>query len=305
MNDSLQDKAANTSSTMISNRTLPIAAAALLLCASVVGGAARLPQDPRVPGRSTWTGVSQASAISMVGCQEDGVVVEVAVVEGQRVKKGDVLARLDARVQLARVERLKIAANADVRVREAKHRVRLAIQEEERLAKLNSQDIASSAALDRARLERIVAELGVDAAKIEIELAKASLREAEETLARLTVRSPVDGTVARLLHREGDAVERLQPIAQMVVIDPLWVEFDCPLAEAHLVPQGSVVNVAPSLPGMKPRRGIVTYRAVIADAASQTRKVRVSVPNRDHDWIAGSKMRVWVPQPQATPASPK
>ncbi|MGK0153844.1 MAG: cobalt-zinc-cadmium efflux system membrane fusion protein [Neolewinella sp.] len=290
---------------MISTRTLTHAASVLLLCASASGGGVQLSQDPK-PARSlVWIGVSAASQVSMVGCQEDGVIVEVAVVEGQRVARGDVLVRLDSRVQLARIARLRIAANADVRIREAKHRLALATQEEERLAKLNTQNIASSADLARAKLERVVAEIGVDAAKIEMQLAQASLDEAEHTLDRLTVRSPFDGTVARLLHHPGDAVERLQPMAQMVVIDPLWVEFNCPLDQTVLLPQGSMVLVAPSVRGAQPRRGIVTYRAVLADAASQTRKVRISVPNRDHDWIAGSKMRIWVDQAGITPARPK
>ncbi|MFT4514574.1 MAG: cobalt-zinc-cadmium efflux system membrane fusion protein [Planctomycetota bacterium] len=290
---------------MISTRTISHAAAVLLLCASASGGSVRSTQNPRPVEKPVWIGVSAASQISMVGCQQDGVIVEVAVVEGQRVAKGDVLVRLDTRVQLARIARLRIAANADVRTREAKHRLVLATQEEMRLTKLNTQEIASSADLARAKLERIIAEIGVDAAKIETQLAHASLDEAMHTLDRLTVCSPFDGTVAKLLHHLGDAVERLQPMAQMVVIDPLWVEFDCPLAQAYLLPQGSMVMVVPVIRGAQPRRGIVTNRAVLADAASQTRKVRISVPNRDHDWIAGSKMRIWVDQAGVTPARPK
>ena len=67
----------------------------------------------------------------------------------------------------------------------------------------------------------------------------------------LTVRSPFDGTVAKLLHQVGDAVERLQPMAQVVVIDPLWVEFDCSLERVKLLPQGAMVMVQPAAKGAR------------------------------------------------------
>ena len=56
----------------------------LLLCASASGGVTRSVQDPVPAKNPVWTGVSAASEISMVGCQEEGVIVEVAVVGAQR-----------------------------------------------------------------------------------------------------------------------------------------------------------------------------------------------------------------------------
>ena len=279
-----------------------VPAAAWLLLSTTVFARWQYPKPRPAP---TWTGVSSASQTSMVGCQQDGVIVEVAVVEGQRVRKGEVLVRLDARAQQARVTRLRIAANADVRIREAEQRLALAEREEQRLRKLRTQDIASVAQLERAKLDRVIAEIAIDAAKIEQAVAQASLAEAEHRLELLTVRSPFDGTVAKLLHQVGDAVERLQPMAQVVVIDPLWVEFDCSLERVKLLPQGAMVMVQPAAKGARARRGIITYRAVLADAASQTRKVRVSVSNRDYAWVAGSKMRIWLDTPSVTPPRPK
>lgn len=288
---------------MIGARTLTHAAALLLFCAGA--GASQQSQGPKPRPAPKWTGISLASQVSMVGCQQDGVIVEVTVVEGQRVRKGDVLARLDARAQQARIVRLRIAANADVRIREAQQRLALAERDEQRLRKLNTQDIASAAQLERVKLDRVIAEIAIEAAKIEKAVAQAALAEAEHRLELLTVRSPFDGTVAKLLHQVGDAVERLQPMAQMVVIDPLWVEFDCHLEQVSLLPQGSMVMVQPMASGTRARRGIVTYRAVLADAASQTRKVRVSVANWDHEWVAGSKIRIWLDTASITPARPK
>ena len=286
-------------------RTQLLRHAAALLMLSAGAGASQTWQSPRPQSAPKWTGISLASQVSMVGCQEDGVIVGVEVVEGQRVKKGDVLARLDARAQLARIVRLRIAANADVRICEAKQRLALAQREEHRLRKLAKQDIASAAQLERVRLDRVIAEIAIEAAKIEKSVAQAVLEEAQHRLELLTVRSPFDGTVAKLLYQVGDVVERLQPMAQMVVIDPLWVEFDCHLEQMALLPQGSMVMVQPVTSGASARRGIVTYRAVLADAASQTRKVRVSVANRDHEWVAGSKIHIWVDTASITPPSPK
>ena len=285
----------------ICTQMMALALMMLVACKAV----AQTQRDGKPSPRQAWTGVSGASQTSMVGCQQDGVIVDVCVVEGQRVRKGDVLVRLDARAQQARIARLRIAANADVRIREAEQRLALAEREEQRLRKLNTQDIASVAQLERAKLDRVIAAIAIEAAKIERQVAQASLAEAEHRLELLTVRSPFDGTVAKLLHQVGDAVERLQPMAQMVVVDPLWVEFDCHLEQMSLLPQGAMVMVQPMAKGAKARRGIITYRSVIADAASQTRKVRVSVANRDRALVAGSKMRIWLDTGSGTPARPK
>ena len=273
-------------------------AASVFLALSALGAQEVAGPLPRLD----WTGLAKPSRSAVMGFERDGVVRAVPVVEGQRIAEGEVLMRIDASVIEAEVARLEILAGSDSRLRDAELRLALAAREAERLEELNSHEIVSPAKLERARLDRDVAEVAVAAARVQQAVHKAELVEAQRRLALYTLRSPFDGIVAKLEHRTGNAVERLTPVLHLVDTDPIWVEFDCGLAEIAELPTGAHVEVE-QLAGGPRRIGTVVHRSVLAEAASQTRKVRVAVPNPKGDWIPGSKMRVRLSA--SIPARPK
>lgn len=150
-----------------------------------------------------------------------GEVIELYVKEGDKVKKGDLLAKIDPEIYRANYDRMlamlnsqKAAeANAQARLAQAESQFRNAEQSFNRSKKLWEQQVISDAEFDAAQASYEVAKAEKDAAlqniksaQFGVESAKASLDEAEENLVKTTIRSPHDGTVSKLSVEIGERV---------------------------------------------------------------------------------------------------
>ncbi len=150
-----------------------------------------------------------------------GEVIELYVKEGDKIKKGDLLAKIDPEIYIANYDRMNASLNSQ-KANEANARARLvqvkaqfvnARLSYDRNKKLWDQNVISKADYDAAVANYEVAEAEVDAAQqsvksaeYAIKSAKASLDEAQENLSRTTIRAPGDGTVSKLSIEEGERV---------------------------------------------------------------------------------------------------
>lgn len=122
-----------------------------------------------------------------------GVVVEVLVKPGQRVKKGAVLLRLDKTVLQARLDEAtaeQVRAQAD----EAD-----AKRELERALELFDRTVSSTSELEAATLRHTRAQAGLSGANARLVIAKKNINDAE-------LKAPFDGVVSAVPGRPGTVV---------------------------------------------------------------------------------------------------
>ncbi len=166
---------------------------ALLLCLSALPGMA---EDSSPAGNVREL---------RLGTLVSGVVAEVRVSEGQRVRAGDVLVILDQREFRARLERARaLSARASALLAEAR-------REEERALELYDRGLLSDHELQKAQIGRLEAE------------ARRAESMAEETGARLdlersTVKAPFDGTIVEVNAWKGQPVRNALDIQTMIVL---------------------------------------------------------------------------------------
>ena len=154
--------------------------------------------------------VDVEGGIVQLAASRDGVVQEVIVEEGEKVRAGQPLAVLDdraARLSLA-VATAELsqaeAAIAPIEVREA-----AAAREYERLLPLARTEAVSRKALDQAGDALRLARSELAAQRAAVETARARRAAAEHEIAQRTVRAPSDGVIVRRLARAGDGVSTL------------------------------------------------------------------------------------------------
>jgi len=142
-----------------------------------------------VPGRQSVadlvrvTGSIAARRDMPVGIQGEGGLVNAVLVDvGQRVRRGQVLARLDRAVQVEQV------ASMAAGIRSASADAALAQAELDRAVKLVDKGFISKADIDRKTAAR-------DGGLAKVGVAQAQLGEMRARLARLDVRAPADGLV--------------------------------------------------------------------------------------------------------------
>jgi HlyD family secretion protein len=155
----------------------------------------------------TAAGKLQAATTVKVSSNLSGDLLQLTVEEGDRVKKGQLIARIDARRYAAQVrqqEALRASASADL----AAERViigRLA-SDLERTRRLLAGGNASQAEVDRALSDLRTEEAKANAAQERIAQADASLAEARQLLAFTTILAPIDGVVIARHKQVGERV---------------------------------------------------------------------------------------------------
>ncbi len=136
-----------------------------------------------------------------------GEIVELPVKEGDRVQKGELLARIKPNIYIAQRNRAKASlqsAEANLKVRKAT--LDKAESEYERVKKLFAKGLASQQELDNAKANFLTNEGQYLSQVSMVKQAQESLAEKEEDLAKTKLTAPLDGTISQLNVELGERV---------------------------------------------------------------------------------------------------
>ncbi|WP_246721859.1 efflux RND transporter periplasmic adaptor subunit [Methylosinus sp. H3A] len=170
-----------------------------------------------VPVTLDAVGTVQALNTVTARTQVDGRLIELSFAEGQEVKRGDVLARIDPSIYKAQYDQA-VAKMAQDEANLANARV-----DAQRYRKLAAANFGSQqqAATQQALVAQLEAQLRAD---------KAAIDNAETTLDYATIRSPIDGRTGIRLVDVGNILHKSDQTGIVVVtqLKPLWVVFTVP-----------------------------------------------------------------------------
>lgn len=224
--------------------------------------------------------------IAEIGAPRIGIIEKVAVERGDVVKDGQVLAYLKADVERAAVgvARSRAQADADLQAAVANHE--LAKAKLARSQHLVDVGFISKEALDQARAEERIARHRVEQAQEAQRAAQRELDLSSSQFAQRVIRSPFAGIVVDRFRTEGERVER-EAVVRIAKVDPLRVEVVLPASAYGTVEPGSLVNIRTDVTGDRILQAKVTLVDRVLDAASNTFRVRLSLPNPDYGIPAG------------------
>lgn len=134
-----------------------------------------------------------------VGSEQSGTVVEVYVDNNDRVRKGQLLAKLDPSRLQDSVNQARAgltSALAGVEQAEATAmQARATLRRQENVWRLSGGKVPSATELDVARADAARAAAGVSTARAGVDQARATLSSAETALSKAFIKSPVNGQV--------------------------------------------------------------------------------------------------------------
>ncbi|MGA2795483.1 MAG: efflux RND transporter periplasmic adaptor subunit, partial [Roseiarcus sp.] len=228
------------------------------------------------PIRLDGLGQVQAYNTVTVRTRVDGQVVKIAFEEGQMVKAGDLIARIDARPYQAALDQAK-AKKAQDEANLANARLDL-----QRYATLAKQSFATQQQLDTqsALVSQLIAQIAADAAAIDA---------AAVQLDYTTIRAPISGRTGFRLVDEGNIVAAAQQtgIVTIAQLEPIAVVFTAPQDEVAAInaamsagsPDVQVMNSADSKV-LADGHLIVTDNQV--DVAAASIRLKGEFANKDH-----------------------
>ena len=233
----------------------------------------------------------QPDSEAEVGSPVVGVVDSILVERGDKVKKGQVLARLRSHVEAASLRVAKTRAEADADVRAAEANYLYLKQQQTRSEELFEQKFISAAALEKARAETKVAEEKYAQARKQLDVWKREVDLAHAQLQMRAIRSPFSGVI---VERHASLGERIEDSSMFRVarLDLLRVEVVVPAAMFGTITKGMVARVTPTLPNAVAVDAQIILIDHFIDSASNTFRVRAALSNKDGKIPPGSRCTV-------------
>lgn len=238
--------------------------------------------------------ITKPSADILVSFILGGRVSSLRVTEGDQVKQGQLLVQQEDRAERIKLQQLRDRAADDTPVRMVL--IELAQKEEDlkRMEWAKSQGAATDWEIEHARLEKQMAELAKEKAIFELSQARLQSNELRTRIEQLALHSPISGRVEEVVIEIGEATEALSPVIRIVSINPLWIDAQVPLELSQKLKTGQTVDVVFDVitdgKGASIQGQIVNI-AGVADAASNTLRVRIKVPNKSHR-PAGERVKI-------------
>lgn len=233
-----------------------------------------------VPVSAEYVAQTQSSRLVNIYARVSGFLESRVYTEGQLVKKGDVLFRIDPKpfeVQLAQAEAALTRQQAALDLA----RINLA-----RTKPLAAQEALSQKDLDDATSQ-------FESASAAVEQAKAEVESARLNLSYCTITSPCDGITSAALQQDGTYIsQQNSQLTTVMVLSPIWVNYS--LSENEMQSLRSAVEKGLLIPPQNdsyivevilvdgtifPHTGRLTFAEPMYNSQSGTFLIRASVDN--------------------------
>lgn len=232
--------------------------------------------------------VAEPAMTLSLGATTTGLLAEVLVERGARVTRGQVVARLDSRVQEANVAMAREQAAAREELEVQTTRLALAAAAVERSRRLAESGAGSATKLEEDEATFQIAEQELAAAEYNLRIAAMEADRQQAQLDQLSITSPIDGYVAAILLRPGEFVRQDSPVMTLAQLDPLKVEAWLPAdLWGRLGPDTPATVTLPQPGGGFPARIAVIDQ--VFDTASGTFGLGLDLPNPDWSIPAGQR----------------
>lgn len=214
-----------------------------------------------LPMDATATGWAVAADITNIAPLQAGLVTEIAAKDGQHIKAGNLILKLDDRMASAAVDKDKANIAAD--------QATLAQTEAafQRAANLVKQSAESQQVLDQAIAAR-------DGASAKIDADRATLASDQVALEHMEIRAPFDGRLGDISVSPGAYLSAGVNIVTITKYDPISVSFR--LSQRYLpqlregVEKDTAVDVDPAATGGEAMRGVLRFYDNTVDQTSGT-----------------------------------
>ena len=238
---------------------------------------------------------------------ESGAIRELLVEEGQAVKKGDPLIKLDSEVIEARLAVATAQSENKGRILSAESEFALEKGRYDKLAELDTKGLSNNFELERQLANMNSSQGRLVEAREQQRVFRLEAEQIKRELDRRILSSPIDGIISEINKDIAETVTTLETGRDEHLIR--IVEIDVLKATAHL-PAATVasINIGDMLPleldqasglnsaAPKAVTGKVEFISPVIDSSSNTVRIRLRIDNKDRTIRGGSQAHVLVPK---------
>lgn len=227
-------------------------------------------------------GYTQPSYRKELAFSFQGIIAKVDVKEGDRVKAGAELMKQDDRMEEKRLQGLRLQADQTLLVKAKQATLENKKVEAKRVEGNYQKGAATESEMLQAKLDVTLAQAEVELAQHDqvVKTADADLQEVHVKL--LSLKSPMDGIVEKIVQGEGEVANIDKPSIVVVKNDPLYIELKTmPVATVQKLKVGDTLDVR--YPGEDAwQKATINFIAPVANAGAGTQAIRLEMPNPEH-----------------------
>ena len=268
-----------------------------------------VPIEEDVTVRVFGLGTVEARVVSKIGFEVGATLSELNADHGDRVAAGQVLARLNAGEQDAKVAKARAAvliAEVNIKRGEAnleKAKAVLAHRQEEnrRIQALVGRDVVSQQSAEEALRDEAVAKAEVAVAESEAEIAKAQVVDAraqvefEETmLGHRTLVAPYEALVIERHKELGTVIKAGDPIFTLIPVDSYWGLAFVDEARAGFIQEGQLVDARLRSRPQDAFTGRVVRIGLESDRVTEERRVFIKGDDPPPRIYLGEQAEFWI-----------
>jgi len=261
------------------------------------------------------TGYATARRSATVSAQITGTLTEVLIEEGDRVEKGQVLARLESTQQQAYLAQAQAGARA-AQAQLVQYQAQLAQNQRDlkRQQDIVARKLASQQSLELAQTQVDTQASAVTAQRRQVDVAQANVQAAQVQLDYTTVRAPFSGMITAKAAQVGEIVSPLSAgggftrtgVGTIVDMDSLEIEVDVSESYiARVVPKQPAQATLDAYPDWKIPAHVIAIIPT-ADRGKATVKVRIGIDAKDPRILPdmGARVSFFEDAPKAANAPP-
>jgi len=236
------------------------------------------------------TGYLRSHRQAGIGARTPGRINVISFEEGDKVKRGDVLAELDHKdLDASLAASAAMVAKAEAGLGEQAILIDQARTDKERAVKLRRGRSISESEYDTMRFSYASAIARMKSLKADVALAKAQHRQSEQLLENMFIRAPFDGTVISKDAEEGESIlpggtggnSGRGSVATIADLEHLEIECDVQEGYISKISIAQEVDISVDAVPDKKYHGTVSKVIPMGDRARATIKVRVEITDAD------------------------
>ncbi len=261
--------------------------AGFVMCFDVIGVFAQTRYAVNSMAQRDLDGVIQPISDVEVASTEMGIVKELLVKPGDRVVRGQPMAKLDSDSVEAQLRVKKTEAESTGKFEQARAELLLAQAKHDKLLALLADGKSSRNEVERANVDLLVAKGRLQSEEESIRVLKSDLERFQQQIEERTIRAPIDGIVTDLLKEVGEIVSTTSPsILRMIDTRHLRATFSVQEGELPSLPIGKIVRLQMSNGGII--EGAIEYVPPVADPETGWFMINVVIDNSEGK-IIGSR----------------
>lgn len=262
-----------------------------------------------VPVRVFGLGTVEARVLSKIGFEVGATLIELKADHGDRVSKGQVLARLNSGEQQAKLSKARAAVViAEVSIKRAEanlEKARAVLGQKQEANRRNqalagqsvvSQQMAEESARDEmvARADVTIAESEIANSRAQLTDAKAQLEFEETMLRHRTLVAPYDALVIERHKEPGTVIKAGDPIFTLIAADSYWGLAYIDEARAGFIQEGQRVDGRMRSRPQDKFTGRVARIGLESDRVTEERRVYIKGDNPPSKIYLGEQLEFWI-----------